>query len=79
MSSPHIEDQTIVLNDQKYVTIMIPIVSLLPNEVPKLGSEANPMQVRDYQKFSNDIYFGEMKRLTTKIYQDDMLMRCFGA
>ena len=67
MSSPQIKDQTILVNDQKYLTIMIPIESLLAKKVPKLGSNENPMQKKDYQKFSNEIYFGEMKRLTTKI------------
>jgi hypothetical protein len=78
--NPQQIEQSIVITDQKYLTVMVPIDSLLaPRKEKQLGSDELPMQVNDYQKFANEIYLKEVRNLTFSVAEDELMMRVYGA
>jgi hypothetical protein len=78
--SRHQIEKTVVISDQKYITIMIPVESLLPQkEEQKPVPLKAPLTFKQYQKYANELYYEEIRELTFDLAKDDYQMKTSGA
>ena len=78
--SRHQIEKTVVITDQKYITVRIPVESLLPQkEAQKPVPLEAPLNFKQYQKYANELYYEEIRELTFDLAKDNYLMKTTGA